>query len=86
MIGRIGRMTKKVKISATLPLSDLRFLEGYMKDAGFSRSRALQDAVQALRKQSLEAAYLEADEEWYADSDTAEAWATTDTDGLTGSR
>ena len=74
-------MATTEKISATLPKPDLIFLAEYMKQAGRSRSGALHDAVKALRDQSLEDAYRQADDEWLA-SGEAEVWAAVLSDGL----
>lgn len=69
------------KISATLPKLDIAFLAEYMERTGTSRSGALHDAVKALRDRSLEEAYHEADEEWYA-SGEADVWDVVVADGI----
>lgn len=74
-------MTTMEKISVTLPKPDVAFLAEYMASVGVSRSRALHDAVRALREQSLEEAYRLADEEWDS-SGEAEAWDSVVADGL----
>lgn len=75
-------MVTTEKISATLPSVDLAFLKEYMGVTGTTRSGALHHAVQALREQSLEEAYRQADVEWY-ESGEAEVWETVSGDGLT---
>ena len=69
------------KISATLPSVDLAFLQEYMAVTGTTRSGALHHAVRALREQSLEDAYHQADAEWY-ESGEAEVWDALAGDGL----
>lgn len=75
-------MTSSEKISASLPAPDLTFLEEYMEKTGTTRSGALHAAVRALRSRWLENAYVEADEEWYEDDETAAAWDRAAGDGL----
>lgn len=74
-------MAATEKISATLPSVDLVLLKEYMAATGTTRSGALHRAVGALREQSLEDAYREADAEWYESSE-AEAWDAVVGDGL----
>ena len=74
-------MATTEKISATLPRVDLVFLKEYMAVTGTTRSGALHHAVQALREQSLEEAYRQADAEWH-DTGEAEVWDAVAGDGL----
>jgi len=75
-----------MKVSVSLPATDLSFLDAYARRLELpSRSAALHDAVRALRDRDLEAAYLEADEEWYASADR-EAWDGVTNDGLEDDR
>ncbi len=71
------------KISVTLPKPDVAFLADYMARTGASRSRALHEAVKALREQSLEEAYRAADQEWDASGEAA-VWDAALRDGLDG--
>jgi Arc/MetJ-type ribon-helix-helix transcriptional regulator len=75
-------MTSSVKIGVSLPKADIEFLDDYARRSGVrSRSAALHEAVRSLRDAYLEAAYLEADGDWYS-SGEAEAWETVTADGL----
>ncbi|MCF4119420.1 ribbon-helix-helix domain-containing protein [Antribacter sp. KLBMP9083] len=75
-------MTTSVKLGVSLPKTDVEFLDDYAARSGLSsRSAALHEAVRSLRDAYLEAAYLEADEEWYA-SGEAGAWDAVVADGL----
>jgi Arc/MetJ-type ribon-helix-helix transcriptional regulator len=75
-------MNATEKISATLPRRDLAFLNEYIEQHGVSRSGALHEAVRALREKSLMSAYLAADDEWFADEETASAWDRAVADGI----
>ncbi len=75
-----------MKVSVSLPATDLSFLDAYARRLELpSRSAALHDAVRALRDRDLEAAYLEADEEWYGSPD-GDAWDATAGDGVEDDR
>lgn len=75
-------MTTSMKIGVSLPKPDIEFLDDYTARTGLrSRSAALHEAVRSLRDAYLEAAYLEADEEWQA-SGEAETWDAVAADGL----
>ncbi len=63
-----------MKVSVSLPDSDVEFLDAYARDQGYaSRSAALHEAVRLLRAADLGDAYAEAWQEW-SDSGEAEAW------------
>jgi Arc/MetJ-type ribon-helix-helix transcriptional regulator len=71
-----------MKVSVSLPDDDVRFLDEYADERGFSsRSAAMHRAVELLRASSLEGAYEEAWSDWEA-SDDALVWDTSAGDGL----
>lgn len=71
-----------MKLSVSLPATDVDFLDAYAKEQGFeSRSAALQRAVRMLRTAELAAEYEAAFTEW-DDSEEAAAWDSTAADGL----
>jgi Arc/MetJ-type ribon-helix-helix transcriptional regulator len=73
-----------MKISVSLPDTDVEFLDTYAHDQGFaSRSAVLHKAVRLLRGAQLGAAYEEAFAEWEGAGE-AEVWETSVGDGLTG--
>jgi Arc/MetJ-type ribon-helix-helix transcriptional regulator len=70
-----------MKVSVSLPGSDVDFLDGYAKEQGLeSRSAALQQAVRLLRLSELRASYASA---WEEATDDDAAWDSTVGDGLT---
>jgi len=72
-----------VKISVSVPESDIAVLDAYARAAGLqSRSAALQHAIRLLRQLSLEADYEAAWAEWDSSADRS-AWDRTVGDGLT---
>lgn len=71
-----------MKVSVSLPVADLEFLDRYAEEAGLdSRSAVVQKAVRMLRTSELGEAYAAAWEEWAASED-AELWETTVGDGI----
>lgn len=70
------------KLSASLPSSDVVYLERYAKRHHLpSRSATLHQAIQALRERELEAEYAEAYEEWGASGEAA-IWEAATADGI----
>ncbi|MCV3216873.1 ribbon-helix-helix domain-containing protein [Plectonema radiosum NIES-515] len=66
------------KLSISLPLSLVQFVENYKVASGYkSRSQVISEAVELLRSRELEEAYREASREVDAD------WDVTVADGLT---
>ena len=73
-----------MKVSASLPGDDVRFLDEYAREQGLDpRSAALHRAVRLLRTSELGATYEAAWKEFDADGE-AEAWEATTGDGVTG--
>lgn len=71
-----------MKLSVSIPVDDLHFLDSYGKAHGIdSRSAVLQKAIKLLRDEDLGEQYESAWEEWSA-SDDAELWERTLRDGL----
>jgi Arc/MetJ-type ribon-helix-helix transcriptional regulator len=71
-----------MKISVSLPDEDVAFLDSYAQSQGFeSRSAVVHTAVRMLRSSKLGDAYADAWREW-EESDDAELWDRTATDGL----
>ena len=71
-----------MKLSISVPDEDVDFLDAYAAEHQLAgRSQAIQRAITHLRGSQLEAAYLEAIEEWEASPDAA-AWDKTSGDGL----
>jgi hypothetical protein len=70
-----------MKVSVSLPDGDVEFLDTYAGHSGVSRSAAVHQAIQALRRQDLGAEYAAAYTEWI-DSGEADVWAVTTADGL----
>ena len=71
-----------MKVSVSLPLADVEFLDDYVhRRATPSRSAALHEAITLLRRQELEDAYSDAWSEWDG-SDDAASWDATSADGL----
>jgi Arc/MetJ-type ribon-helix-helix transcriptional regulator len=70
-----------MKLSVSLPESDVAFLDAYAEAEGFeSRSAVVHKAVRLLRAASLGAAYEQAWQEW--DESGGEAWDAALGDGL----
>ena len=71
-----------MKISVSLPDEDVAFLDSYARSQGFqSRSAVVHTAVRMLRSSKLGDAYADAWREW-EESDDAELWDRTASDGL----
>lgn len=71
-----------MKVSVSLPVEDVEFLDDYAREqGGASRSSALQDAVRLLRMTRLGDAYAQAWEEWDG-TDDARLWERTVGDGV----
>lgn len=71
-----------MKISVSLPNDDVEFLDNYAQTQGYeSRSAVVHTAVRMLRSSKLGDAYADAWQEW-EESDEAELWDTTTSDGL----
>lgn len=71
-----------VKLSVSLPLEDVSFLDRYAARTGApSRSSAIHRAIDLLRTAELEEAYAAAYSEWQASED-AELWDAATGDGL----
>jgi Arc/MetJ-type ribon-helix-helix transcriptional regulator len=71
-----------MKLSVSLPDSDVEFLDAYAKAQGVtSRSAVLHHAVRLLRSSQLGAAYEAAWQEW-EESGEAEDWDATAADGF----
>lgn len=71
-----------MKVSVSLPVEDVEFLDAYAESRGYrSRSAVLHHAVGALRASELTGAYEDA---WQSrsESDDAAAWDVTAADGL----
>ncbi len=72
----------QVKLSVSLSPAEVEALDTYARAAGLkSRSAAIQQAIRLLGDAELEDAYAAAWQEW-EDSGDADAWASTDADGL----
>ena len=72
----------QVKLSISLPPSDVEALDKYAAAAGLkSRSAAIQQAIRLLGDAELQDAYAAAWNEWESTGD-ADIWQTTDADGL----
>ncbi len=70
-----------MKVSVSLPDSDVEFLDAYARDQGYgSRSAALHEAVRLLRAAELGDAYADAWREW-SDSGEADLWESVTGDG-----
>ena len=71
-----------MKISVSLPPSDVEFLDAYANEHRIgSRSGAVQHALKLLRSADLGDAYEQAWDEWESSGD-AEVWAPTAADGM----
>jgi hypothetical protein len=71
-----------VKISVSLPVGDVEFLDAYAHEHQIgSRSGAVQHALKVLRNVDLGDAYEEAWDEWET-SGEAEVWAPATADGI----
>lgn len=72
-----------MKISVSLPVIDIVYLDSYAEQHGIgSRSAVVQYAVDRLRHDELGDAYEQAWDEWSAGPDAAD-WETVVADGLT---
>jgi Arc/MetJ-type ribon-helix-helix transcriptional regulator len=71
-----------MKVSVSLAEEDVEFLDEYARSKGMpSRSAVLQRAVRLLRSSELDAAYVNAWDDWVTDED-ATLWDVTVGDGL----
>jgi hypothetical protein len=70
-----------MKVSVSLPDEDVEFLDGYARDAGVTRSAAMHQAIDVLRKRGLADEYAAAFEEWHS-SGEAEVWDSVVSDGI----
>lgn len=71
-----------MKLSVSLPVEDVSYLDAYAQAQGLeSRSAAVHKAVRLLRSSELGAAYEDAWTSW-AGSDDADLWDDTSADGL----
>jgi antitoxin MazE9 len=71
-----------MKVSVSLPVDDVGFLDDYMARTGTSsRSAAIHDAIALLRNANLEDAYVVAWGEWESDGE-AEIWDAAVGDGV----
>lgn len=71
-----------MKVSVSLPVDDVEFLDSYAQAQGIeSRSAVVHKAVGLLRASQLGSAYEEAWASWSASGD-AEAWDAVAADGL----
>jgi Arc/MetJ-type ribon-helix-helix transcriptional regulator len=70
-----------MKLSVSLPVEDVEFLDAYAKSQGYeSRSAVVRKAVLLLRAGELSGAYEDAWQSW--SSEDAEAWDAAVADGL----
>jgi Arc/MetJ-type ribon-helix-helix transcriptional regulator len=71
-----------MKVSVSLPVDDVEFLDDYARSQGYdSRSAVLHKAVALLRSAGLADAYANAWQDWDDSGDTA-AWDAALPDGL----
>jgi Arc/MetJ-type ribon-helix-helix transcriptional regulator len=70
-----------MKVSVSLPDDDVAFVDRYAQDNGTTRSAAIHQAVQMLRRRDLADDYEAATDEW-ADSGEAAVWDAVTGDGL----
>ena len=70
-----------MKVSISLPPEDVAFLDDYARKRERSRSGAVHEAIDALRRGELAEAYERAWDEWDAREDR-QLWDRTSTDGL----
>jgi Arc/MetJ-type ribon-helix-helix transcriptional regulator len=71
-----------MKLSVSLPLEDVEFLDSYASAHGVaSRSAAMRHAVRALREAELNVAYQQAFAEWGVGEDEA-LWDSTTADSV----
>ena len=70
-----------MKVSVSLPEEDVEFIDGFARDAGLTRSAALHEAVDALRRRGLADEYAAAYDEWEASGEAA-VWEAVSDDGI----
>jgi hypothetical protein len=69
-----------MKVSVSLPVEDIEFLDDYLLRRGTpSRSAALHEAIDLLRRDELEDAYTEA---WSGSAEIDDVWDVVAADGL----
>ena len=69
-----------MKVSVSLPDEDVDFVDRYARDNGTTRSAAMHEAVQMLRRRDLAADYEAASDEWAASGET-DVWDAVSSDG-----
>jgi hypothetical protein len=72
-----------MKVSVSLPQEDVEFIDHFARDAGMTRSAALHEAVDALRRRGLADEYTAAYDEWTASGEAA-LWEAVSGDGVVG--
>ncbi|HEX8631837.1 MAG TPA: ribbon-helix-helix domain-containing protein [Catenuloplanes sp.] len=70
-----------MKVSVSLPDDDIAFVDRYARDNRLTRSAAVHEALQLLRRRDLAADYEAAGNEWVA-SGEADVWDAVSGDGL----
>jgi Arc/MetJ-type ribon-helix-helix transcriptional regulator len=70
-----------VKVSVSLPEDDVAFVDRYAREHGTTRSAAMHEAVQMLRRRDLAADYGAANDEWVT-SGEADVWDAVTGDGM----
>jgi hypothetical protein len=70
-----------MKVSVSLPDDDIAFVDRYARERGTTRSAAMHEAVQMLRRRNLAADYEAANDEWMA-SGEADIWDAATGDGI----
>lgn len=70
-----------MKVSVSLPDDDVEFVDTYAREHGTTRSAAIHEAVQMLRRRDLAADYQAAHDEWIA-SGEADPWDAVTSDGV----
>lgn len=70
-----------MKVSVSLPDDDVAFVDQYAHVHGTTRSAAVHQAIQTLRRRDLAQEYEAANDEWTA-SGEADIWDAVTSDGL----
>jgi metal-responsive CopG/Arc/MetJ family transcriptional regulator len=70
-----------MKVSVSLPDDDVTFVDHYAQANGTTRSAAVHEAIQALRRRNLADEYTAAHDEWTT-SGEADIWDAVAPDGL----
>jgi hypothetical protein len=80
--GRMSGSIRSMKLSVSLRGEEVEFLDAYAVAHGLtSRSAAVQQAIQALRREGLPDAYARAWDEWQS-SDDSQSWDRAAADGI----